>query len=244
MLNFYVKGALVSHLISCIQYHAAPWLRFCKPAAVNQLMVHGSFTANPLLHQSSCIEGRGSPGWWAVLVPSPHTKLRLQTHTCICSGYIMSHFLACQLQCVHLLFFSFATVVLLLLVDMCPVLHHCAKQRGRTNIWAKTNVPRRPNLSPRLWQFITGSKRYTPLNTHRHIHINRDNTENKQKRSRSIYCNLKCVPSCVVLRLTPTHKNMKRLVCLRRQGKRNPLRSPASGIYGSKNSPILHINQK
>lgn len=108
----------------------------------------------------------------------------------------------------------------------------------------KPNVPQRPNLSPRLWQFITGSKRYTPLNTHRHIHINRDNTENKQKRSRSIYCNLKCVPSCVVLCLTPTHKNMKRFVCLRRQGKRNPLRSPASGIYGSKNSPILHINQK
>lgn len=111
---------------------------------------------------------------------------------------------------------------------------------------SKTNVPRRPNLSPLLWQFITDSKLATShyTQTHTRAHKSTDSAENKQKRSRSIYCNLQCVPSCVALCLTATHKNMKQFVSLRRQGKRNPLRSPASGIYGSKNIPILHINLK
>lgn len=117
---------------------------------------------------------------------------------------------------------------------------HRAKRHA---IWAKPTF-----LDAQICLHYCGNSSQTAnlplLTTHTHTHRSTDITENKQKRSRSIYCNLQCVPSCVALCLTATHKNMKQFVSLRRQGKRNPLRSPASGIYGSKNSPILHINLK
>lgn len=112
----------------------------------------------------------------------------------------------------------------------------------RHAIWAKPT-----SLNAQIcWQFITDSKRATSHYTRRHIDKNTDSTKKKAKGSRSIYCNLQCVPSCVALRFTATHKNMKLFVSLRRRGekKKHPLRSPASGIYGSKNHTILHNNLK
>lgn len=156
--------------------------------------------------------------------------------------YVMAHFLACLLLWVHLLFIRNSYIPPL--ADMRPVLHHYTEQRGRKNFWAKPTL-----LDVQICLHFCGNSsqaasftlptthidKYTKIQIAHRIHA---------KRSRSIYCNLQCVPSCVVLRLTPTHKNMKHFACLRRRGKRNPLKSPASGIYRSKNSPILHINQK
>lgn len=231
--------------------------------AYSTMQHHGGFSANlqtlsissqymvPLQHpliytEAPVLRAEASPGWVAVVVPNPHAKLQLQTQTQAHTVDISwpTSFPACFYVCICCAFHS-------------QQLHSSSgwyvpsssslrRAERQHEFLSKTNAPRRPNLSPLLWQFITSSKLYTPRDIHTDIFTkNTDSTQKtSKKRSRSIYCNMQCVPSCVVLHLTPTHKNMKQFVCLRRCGKRNPLRSPASGIYGSKNSPILHISQK
>lgn len=129
-----------------------------------------------------------------------------------------------------------------------PVLHHYTeKQPGNL---CRTNVPRRPNLSVLLRRFITDSELATSwkhtcgcAHTHTHDQTQVQIAVKTSKRRKSIYWNLQCVPSCVALLWLQPSKNIKQFVSLWREG-RNPLRSPASGIYGSKNSPILYINLK
>lgn len=151
---------------------------------------------------------------------------------------------ACLLLCVHLLCFSFATVALLLWL-ICAQFFIITQSREAARISEQNQRSSTPKFVSNAVAIHHRQQalQYTPHNTDMFTKIQIAHRK-QAKRSTSIYCNLQCVPSCVVLRLTPTHKNMKQFVCLRRRGKRNPLRSPASGIYVSKNSPILHISQK
>lgn len=118
----------------------------------------------------------GSPGWQAVVVSNPHARLYKHTHaptvdaswpTSLPAYFYV--FICCAFHSQQLHSSSDRHV---------PSFFIITQSREAHNL-SKTNVPRRPNLSPLLWQFITDSKLATSHYTHRHIHKSTDSTENK-----------------------------------------------------------------
>lgn len=139
--------------------------------------------------------------------------------------------------------FSFATLTLFPFADMCLVLHHYTEWRGSYNSWAnQTLVDVQICLhcccnSSQVLSFKICHK------THTHTKIQTACTESKKRADQSIAtCSERLlVQSSVWLQFSRTWN----ILCASGgEEKRSPRRSPALGIYASKNSPILHSTQK
>lgn len=128
------------------------------------------------------------------------------------------------------------------LADMCLVLHHYAERRGSYSFWAKP-TPLDVQICLQCCSNSSQTASFALATTHTDAREREKYTQDRKqaKRSRSIYRNLQCSPSCVVLRLTPTHKNMKRFVCLGRRGKTKPTQiSRLRNIWEQKQSNFTH----
>lgn len=229
------------HAYSTVQHHGGFSTNLQKLSISST--AHGPFTANPS-HRWSYWGQRFPGGVGCGCTQTSHQAGTTNAH--ICTQWIYHGPLPClpASMCAFVVFFIRNSCTPPL-ADMCAVLHHYTEQERQHEFLSKTNAPRRPNLSPLLWQFITVSKLYTPHNTHRHIHKNTDRTEKTSKKGadQSIATCSVCLHVQYSVWLQPT-RTWNTLCASGGKEKRNPLRSPASGIYGSKNSPILHINQE
>lgn len=197
-----------------------------------------------LQNNGNSVSRTACPPWWHTTVGlNPYTKLQLHKHTHIYIYlYLMARFLLSTLLCAFVVLFICKTCTPPF-ADMCLVLHHYTEWRGSYNFWANQTL-----LDVQIClQCCCNSSQAVSL-TLAAIHTQIACTESKKttttKKSKSIYCNLQWAPSCVELRLTPVCKNMKHFGISGGEERWNPLRSPAFGLYGGKNSPILHFYQK
>lgn len=200
--------------------------------------VHGPFTANPPLHWSSSIEGRRSPGWWAVVVPKPHATANTHTVDISWPTSLPACFYVCICCAFHSqqLHSSSGWYV--------PSSSSLRRAERQHEFLSKTNAPRRPNLSSLLWQFITGSKLYTPHNAHRHIHKNTDSTQKTRKKEQ---INLLQPAVCAFMYSTPFDSNPQEheTVCVPQEArKKKPTQiSRLRNIWEQKQSNFTHQSE-
>lgn len=169
-------------LLSHSQHHAASlWVCLNQQKNINYLHSTWSLYSQPSYCEAP-YWGQGVPrvvgyGCNHPLMPSSGSK-----HTWAHSGSSMAHFLAC----LHLCMFVFAFHSQQLhsssgwYVPSSSSLRWAEKQQ---EFLSNTNAPRRPNLSPVLWQFITGSKLYIPHYTYTKIQIAHGETSKNNDQS-------------------------------------------------------------
>lgn len=212
---------------------------FGKPTkAVDQF--HGARSLNFSLGEA--VERSGSPGEKAVVVPRPRCQLgtantHKQKHTVdISRPTSFLAFLPASV-CASAVLFP-RTSCSPPLADMCVVLHHYTERRGERESLSKTNAPRRPNLSPPLWQFITVSQLYTPHNTHRHIHKNTNGTQKTSLKKKKEQINLLQPAVRAFMCSTPFDSNPQEheTLCVPREARKNETHSdlPPQEYMGAK----------
>lgn len=182
------------HALPCIQQT----YKNCQSVLQHIIPLHGSF----------CIEGGGSPRSWAVAEPTvraaPSCNCK-NTHTRLapmCAFVVLSH-----LQKLHSSSSWYVPSSSSLRGAERQLKRRSKNQRSSTSKFVSTPVA----IHHRLRAL------HSPQHTQTHTETRKAHGK-PAERSRSIYRDLKCVPSCVVLRLTPTHRNMKR--CVPREARR------------------------
>lgn len=155
------------HLLFLCAYHATPQWVPCKPTKIINQHHSTWFLCKPSSKVLVLKEEGGGPrvvGCGCTETPKPtlscnYKHTHTQTHRiyhgplpCLPLSYVCV-FCVFHLQQLH----SSGSCV-----PSSSSLRRAERQHG---FLSKNNAPRRPNLSPLLWQFITGSKLYTPQHT-------------------------------------------------------------------------------